>query len=318
MAAEMCLLQLPGLLKDPNAEFVPSNFFSEQLTAFELWLHHGSKDKAPPEQLPIVLQARRLLLFFFCKLVYCFLCGSVHMAPSTRAVAAGPLSDTVTHCNPLLTTAKSPSVAARRCFCPRFTAPALVAAAGQLSTLRPISLTPSICPPIAPQVLLSQVHRLRALVLLGRFLDMGPWAVDLALSVGIFPYVLKLLQTTSSDLRNTLVFIWCKILALDPSCQVGGIAGLPLIFFSVSRLIYCSSYQAGLPVFDVNDDRCFVQVLVRHFFCSVSIPVLSLLQPSKKLQCFPSSTLPAGRPDCNIIYTPIPTIRLRLFPRRLT
>ena len=58
-------------------------------------------------------------------------------------------------------------------------------------------------------MLLSQVHRLRALVLLGRFLDMGPWAVDLALSVGIFPYVLKLLQTTSSDLRSTLVFIWC-------------------------------------------------------------------------------------------------------------
>jgi hypothetical protein len=34
------------------------------------------------------------------------------------------------------------------------------------------------------QVLLSQVHRLRALVLLGRFLDMGAWAVDLALSGG--------------------------------------------------------------------------------------------------------------------------------------
>ena len=34
----------------------------------------------------------------------------------------------------------------------------------------------------ALQVLLSQVHRLRALVLLGRFLDMGAWAVDLALS----------------------------------------------------------------------------------------------------------------------------------------
>ncbi len=48
--------------------------------------------------------------------------------------------------------------------------------------------------PHTPQVLLSQSHRLRALVLLGRFLDMGPWAVDLALSVGIFPYVLKLLQ----------------------------------------------------------------------------------------------------------------------------
>ena len=39
-----------------EAEFQPSPFFSEQLTAFELWLQHGSKDKQPPEQLPIVLQ----------------------------------------------------------------------------------------------------------------------------------------------------------------------------------------------------------------------------------------------------------------------
>jgi hypothetical protein len=37
---------------------VPSSFFSEQLTAFELWLAHGSADKKPPEQLPIVLQVR--------------------------------------------------------------------------------------------------------------------------------------------------------------------------------------------------------------------------------------------------------------------
>ena len=73
--------------------------------------------------------------------------------------------------------------------------------------------------PIVLQVLLSQSHRLRALVLLGRFLDKGPWAVDLALSVGIFPYVLKLLQTTAPDLRQILVFIWTKILALDRSCQ---------------------------------------------------------------------------------------------------
>jgi regulatory associated protein of mTOR len=81
-------LQLPGLLNgDGVKEYQPSPFFSEQLTAFELWLEHGSPDKRPPEQLPIVLQ-----------------------------------------------------------------------------------------------VLLSQVHRLRALVLLGRFLDLGSWAVDLALS----------------------------------------------------------------------------------------------------------------------------------------
>lgn len=126
MASEMCLLQLPAILTSGSTvEYVPSPFFAEQLTAFELWLEHGGKDRPPPEQLPVVLQ-----------------------------------------------------------------------------------------------VLLSQVHRLRALVLLGRFLDMGSWAVDFALSVGIFPYVLKLLQTTAVDLRATLVFIWAKILAWDANRQV--------------------------------------------------------------------------------------------------
>uniref|UniRef100_A0A7N9AJZ7 Regulatory associated protein of MTOR complex 1 n=1 Tax=Mastacembelus armatus TaxID=205130 RepID=A0A7N9AJZ7_9TELE len=71
--------------------------------------------------------------------------------------------------------------------------------------------------PIVLQVLLSQVHRLRALDLLGRFLDLGPWAVSLALSVGIFPYVLKLLQSSARELRPLLVFIWAKILAVDSS-----------------------------------------------------------------------------------------------------
>jgi len=36
----------------------PSPFFTEQLMAFEVWLDHGSEDKKPPEQLPIVLQVR--------------------------------------------------------------------------------------------------------------------------------------------------------------------------------------------------------------------------------------------------------------------
>lgn len=63
--------------------------------------------------------------------------------------------------------------------------------------------------------MLSQVHRLRALELLSRFLDLGPWAVNLALSVGIFPYMLKLLQSSARELRNLLVFIWAKILAVD-------------------------------------------------------------------------------------------------------
>jgi len=105
-------------------KFVNSTFYSNQLTAFEVWLEFGSETKQPPEQLPIVLQ-----------------------------------------------------------------------------------------------VLLSQAHRLRALVLLARFLDLGSWATNLALSVGIFPYVLKLLQSPAKDLREVLVFIWAKILELDKSCQ---------------------------------------------------------------------------------------------------
>ncbi|XP_022708704.1 regulatory-associated protein of mTOR-like isoform X2 [Varroa jacobsoni] len=73
--------------------------------------------------------------------------------------------------------------------------------------------------PIVLQVLLSQVHRTRALELLGQFLDLGPWAVAQALSVGIFPYILKLLQSSSRELRPLLVFIWTKILAVDCSYQ---------------------------------------------------------------------------------------------------
>ena len=105
------------------------------------------------------------------------------------------------------------------------------------------------------QVLLSQVHRLRALDLLGKFLDLGPWAVSLvshfvflhftftvffilvvtvfyiftlifhcqALSVGIFPYVLKLLQSSARELRPLLVFIWAKILAVDSVSKTIGV-----------------------------------------------------------------------------------------------
>lgn len=69
--------------------------------------------------------------------------------------------------------------------------------------------------PVVLQVLLSTDHRLRALQLLARFMDKGSWAINLALSVGIFPYVQKLLQSPSKELREVLVFIWAKIFALD-------------------------------------------------------------------------------------------------------
>ena len=87
-----------------------------------------------------------------------------------------------------------------------------------------LTLSHALCPgatqppeqlPIVLQVLLSQSHRLRALRLLAQFLDMGPWAVNLALSVGIFPYVLKLLQSPAAELRQVLVHIWAKIMIVD-------------------------------------------------------------------------------------------------------
>ena len=73
--------------------------------------------------------------------------------------------------------------------------------------------------PILLQVLLSQVHRLRALMLLCKFLDLGSWAVNLGLAIGIFPYVLKLLQAPGPELRPVLVYIWARILAVYRLCQ---------------------------------------------------------------------------------------------------
>ncbi len=58
---------------------------------------------------------------------------------------------------------------------------------------------------------------MRALELLGRFLDLGPWAVNLALSVGIFPYVLKLLQSSAklvNVLKSTKAICECAITLL--------------------------------------------------------------------------------------------------------
>ena len=55
LALDICLSQLKGILEEDRV-YVPSSFFEEQLTAFEVWLAHGSEERTPPEQLPIVLQ----------------------------------------------------------------------------------------------------------------------------------------------------------------------------------------------------------------------------------------------------------------------
>ena len=44
--------------------------------------------------------------------------------------------------------------------------------------------------------------------------------VNLALSVGIFPYVLKLLQSPIDEYKHVLVAIWVRIMSFDESCRV--------------------------------------------------------------------------------------------------
>ena len=94
------------------------------------------------------------------------------------------------------------------------------------------------------QVLLSQVHRLRALALLSKFLDLGQYAVNWALSVGIFGYLLKLLLLPAAELRAALVFIWAKLLAVDISCQADLLKDKRYTFF-VSILSSAEDIPAG-------------------------------------------------------------------------
>lgn len=55
LAVDLCLSQLPAILND-EAQFRHSPFFSEQLTAFQVWLTFRAVPDSQPEQLPIVLQ----------------------------------------------------------------------------------------------------------------------------------------------------------------------------------------------------------------------------------------------------------------------
>ena len=160
LSVDMALSQLPMLEKkeagEAEYEYVNSTFFTEQLTAFEIYLTRGDAlARKVPEQLPVVLQ-----------------------------------------------------------------------------------------------VLLSQQHRVRALVLLGRFLDLGPWAVQLALSIGIFPYVLKLLQSAANELKPIMVFIWTRVLAVDISCQQDLIKDSGYNYFASIM-----KPQEELPVVDVNEHK---------------------------------------------------------------
>lgn len=114
--------------------------------------------------------------------------------------------------------------------------------------------------PIVLQVLLSQNHRLRALILLSKFLDAGPWAVKLALGIGIFPYVLKLLQSQANELKPVMVFIWARILAVEQNCQADLLKDNGYSYF-VSIL----TPNSTLPIRIVGDHRTMCAFIIAMF-----------------------------------------------------
>ncbi|KAF2105108.1 TORC1 growth control complex subunit Kog1 [Rhizodiscina lignyota] len=114
--------------------------------------------------------------------------------------------------------------------------------------------------PIVLQVLLSQVHRLRALILLSKFLDLGPWAVNLALSIGIFPYVLKLLQSQAVELKPVMIFIWARILAVDQTCQTDLLKDNGYQYF-----ITILDPRSGMPITNMAEHRAMCAFIIAMF-----------------------------------------------------
>ncbi|KDR78409.1 hypothetical protein GALMADRAFT_245577 [Galerina marginata CBS 339.88] len=156
-----------GKTSDKPYQYVPSRFFADQLTAFEVWISRG---------------------------------GS---ALTKRGPLSLPQQSSETNHTGQPETNNSPSVDRDH----------------SSSQQHLVPRKPPDQLPIVLQVLLSQPHRLRALILLSQFVDLGPWAVHLVLTIGIFPYISKLLQAAGQDLRPVLIFIWARILAVDSSVQ---------------------------------------------------------------------------------------------------
>ena len=115
--------------------------------------------------------------------------------------------------------------------------------------------------PIVLQVLLSQVHRLRALVLLSKFLDLGPWAVNLALTIGIFPYVVKLLQSPAHELKPIMIFIWARIVAVDAKAvQADLLKDSGYQYFTKNLLP-----EAGIPVVNAAEHKAMSAFIIAMF-----------------------------------------------------
>ena len=116
-----------------------------------MWLDHGSELKKPPEQLPIVLQVQPKFLYsFLCILCVCEGEKTIFIYHFRMGLCGFDLRNFI-----------------------------WLPSGGSIIELFAYFYHIVFIDSGFLQVLLSQCHRFRALVLLGRFLDMGSWAVDL-------------------------------------------------------------------------------------------------------------------------------------------
>lgn len=102
-----------------------------------------------------------------------------------------------------------------------------------------------------------------------------------ALSVGIFPYVLKLLRTTTPELQQILVFIWTKILALDkvPS-EILSMFRMPCYFDLLCNIAFC--LFADLPPIHQlrpKKKKCLKSAHILTYGCRLRNPGLIALYP---------------------------------------
>ncbi|KDQ14024.1 hypothetical protein BOTBODRAFT_357949 [Botryobasidium botryosum FD-172 SS1] len=251
LAVEACINQLPGMLAQIRAaqasepaidtstgpprlssvyNYVPTPFFNEHLTAFEVWLSK-SGSALDPSGRPDTPESG----------------GTA--TPTTPTARVAPPVDRPSTNGPSRKSAKN---AVRK---------------------PPDEL------PILLQVLLSQSHRLRALILFSQFVDLGPWAVELALIIGIFPYVLKLLQAPSQELKPVLIFIWARILAVDPSCQVDLLKEKGFAFFAD---VLSPHDSAGLGIPNASEHRAM---------CAFNLAMTSRNYQEGKAACLSSHVL---------------------------
>lgn len=137
--------------------------------------------------------------------------------------------------------------------------------------------------PVLLQVLLSQAHRLRALILLAQFVDLGPWAVHLSLEIGIFPYVQRLLQSPAPDVKPLLIFIWARIFAIDPSCQVDLLQPVGYRYFAAVLAPQPQGVGAGqVTIVNASEHRAM---------CAFILGMMARDHPAGQNHCFSDGVL---------------------------